>query len=971
MGKRRKADEDRPELRANEAGKARAMALGCRCDECPLRDAPGPVFPEVGADAAFLVLGETPDYEDAAAGRPFAGDLGRLVMGNLRGAGISRAQTAMAHTVMCLPPGGDLKRLEARVRRLNTERGRVRRIAAKATKAKSKAAKAEAVDVPDLSFSIEGPANPIPLPAVACRPALIHLLREVRPRYYLPLGGLPSSALLGGDVKIAQIRGSVLEGHLTVLEGPPPGPGLRDLSLGLLPLDLPETAGDVIVPNARIMPTFPPGLVRAQPRWTETVRRDVNRLARWSRGELTWREPEIEYDPSPARLLAFLQEPGAFTYDVETDGIEPLSCNVRCVAIGRAGRVLVVGVRPKAMHPNERGEAWPPYPAPIMEQIKAVLRWFFGNPQIVKIGHNAGYYDRLVIRQWLGVEPNPTWDTMLAYRLTGNSELPKGLGFVGSHYTDVHNWKSDHKGRKISIQADSDRELHHYCALDVAVTEAVIPGILADARKAEQDHILAVDLQVQQVCADMHHVGMYVDQEKRAKVEDGLLRRVVELRAKVQEAAGIPDFNPGSVHALRRLLFDTWGLVPPLDDKFRFTGTGDPSTNDDVIRSLYLQPGLPPQQRALLGALRGYRSATKELGTYVVKLRPMTELIPKADLYDADAHEALRLAEREGDAALLWSMEEEMQSRGYLERGIVWADGRMRPGYNSHVAVTGRLSSSSPINAQNFPKHLRAMIVPAPGHVFVGADADQLELRIAAAAWGLRKYLDAFDADLDPHSAVTAYAIFGDRFVKAAGSPWPWKTGSKFKGDAHEMRQLSKIIQYAYQYKASVETGARIIQATEMDDGSFPYARLSVPQVRQMRDDWLAGVPEMPAAWQAEIDFFRRHGFVEERIHGRRRFCLDGENPNELVNFKIQASAAAHINDAMVGIWRDIPLWKWGPGTGLLTQTHDAMVVECPPKHAAEVVEIINARMNSRHKALPGVLLSANAEIGHNWKEVG
>jgi hypothetical protein len=88
----------------------------------------------------------------------------------------------------------------------------------------------------------------------------------------------------------------------------------------------------------------------------------------------------------------------------------------------------------------------------------------------------------------------------------------------------------------------------------------------------------------------------------------------------------------------------------------------------------------------------------------------------------------------------------EREKRGYEKRGIVWPDGRMRPGYNAHVTVTGRLSSSKPINAQNFPKGLRSLITAQPGHVLVGADADQLELRIAASRWGCKLYLDAFAA---------------------------------------------------------------------------------------------------------------------------------------------------------------------------------------------------------------------------------
>jgi DNA polymerase I-like protein with 3'-5' exonuclease and polymerase domains len=292
----------------------------------------------------------------------------------------------------------------------------------------------------------------------------------------------------------------------------------------------------------------------------------------------------------------------------------------------------------------------------------------------------------------------------------------------------------------------------------------------------------------------------------------------------------------------------------------------------------------------------------------------------------------------------------------------------MRPGYNAHGTLMGRLSSSSPINAQNFPKHLRKLVVPQPGNVFVMADYDQLELRVAAARWKLQRYIEAFDAGHDPHTTVTAFSIFGEAFVAVAGSPWPWKTGTKFEGDAHEMRQLAKIIQYMFQYKGSVETGTRLIQSTELADGSLPYALLNVAKVRQMRSSWLEGIPQLEAGWSGEIQHFRRHGFVAEPVHGRRRYFLDGENPNEIVNTPIQGSAAALVNDAMIGLWRDIPLHKWGPGTGLLTQTHDELVVECPREKAQWVIDCMNHHMNKTHPALPGVTFTAEAEVAMTWK---
>jgi DNA polymerase-1 len=325
--------------------------------------------------------------------------------------------------------------------------------------------------------------------------------------------------------------------------------------------------------------------------------------------------------------------------------------------------------------------------------------------------------------------------------------------------------------------------------------------------------------------------------------------------------------------------------------------------------------------------------------------------------------------------------------------------GRMYPGYNAHVAVTGRLSSSKPINAQNFPKGLRAMVVPQPGHVFIGADADQLELRIAAARWGAARYLRAFEAGADPHSS-TALACFSDRFQKAEGFPggrWdgdlfiPDGTG-KWGGEAKSLRDLAKRVQYASQYMATVETVHRVIAQTETDNGdgttSLPYLNLSLREVRRMHEAWLDGCPEFPKGWDAEIEMYRRQGYLAEPITGRRRDFLDGENPNELVNFNIQGSAAGLMNVGMIRLAEEVPVFKYGPGTGIINQCHDAMVLEVPADGATydaenkkwlvppgsipdKTMKLLEECMNSTHPSLPGVRITATADIGGSWKDVG
>lgn len=62
-------------------------------------------------------------------------------------------------------------------------------------------------------------------------------------------------------------------------------------------------------------------------------------------------------------------------------------------------------------------------------------------------------------------------------------------------------------------------------------------------------------------------------------------------------------------------------------------------------------------------------------------------------------------------------------------------DGRLHPSVDSLGAITARMTASSP-NIQNFSKkdpRMRAVLLPDEGYVLIGADFDQIELRVVAA----------------------------------------------------------------------------------------------------------------------------------------------------------------------------------------------------------------------------------------------
>jgi DNA polymerase I-like protein with 3'-5' exonuclease and polymerase domains/uracil-DNA glycosylase len=776
-------------------------AHGADCDNCPLRGKTV-VPPDIGSRASIAVVGEAPGEQEEKYGKPFVGPSGNEFNRACRMGGLKRGDLHITNALLCRPPDNDLKKVMMKV--------------AKHNKQEAKAAQEEGRE-----------AQLQKTPLQCCHPRLKNELRGFSD--FITLGKVGTTAVTKSYGSILSLRGGLIELNESVLH---PELALTSPSGEALPQKL-----------MRIMPTLHPAFVLRQQRWSHVFRNDVAKAARWFRGVAAWHPPQVTYNPTPSELHSFLTRPGTvYTFDIETDGIESLDCHIRCIAIGTEQEVMVVGMRNNRQPKDLDGLFLDFYGSREAAQISEILCRFFTDPDVPKVGHNAGYFDRLVLQNQMGIDPQPVYDTMLLHRNV-ESELPHTLAYVASIYTEAPSWKTDREGNKLALGGESDHQLHEYCANDVAITARVFAPLAEQVKLRDQTSVWKMDQRMQQICADMHTVGMYVDQEKRLAEEKKLLHTRHQLLTDIRDRLGMSSFNPGSVYQMRDVLFGKWGLESHIDatdlkEKDTITGSGDRSTGDLILRTLLTLKTVPKKQREIIKLIRRYRKCLKVLGTYVVKLRPWDM---GADLgWDDDDD---------------WIDQETRKKYGEVKRGIVNPlTGRMHPGYNAHVAVTGRLSSSKPINAQNFPGAQRGIVVPQPGHVLVGADMDQLELRIAAALWGVELYLRAFAEGKDPHS-MTAFAVFGEQFCKAAGLTResfsrPGKlvgacydeTGVFLKGvskDAKSMRDLSKAVQYASQYMATVETVHKLIQKTELPsvdpatgkprgDGTtdLPYAKL-------------------------------------------------------------------------------------------------------------------------------------------------
>jgi len=664
--------------------------------------------------------------------------------------------------------------------------------------------------------------------------------------------------------------------------------------------------GPTVVDGRKVLPTYHPSQVALQRHLRPVLHSDIQKAIRHHRDRLQWPEPIVHYNPTPDVVKDFfhraVKKDWLLSYDVETDGIDSLNAGLRCIGIGTENEVLMLGFLSidgvsRFYSPSDE------------EEIKRLLREVFDEQSKVRIcGHNAGYFDRLVVEQHLGVTPAPLVDTLLLHKLAA-SEYRHSLGFVGSVLTDVPAWKADHAG----VTAKTDKELHEYCATDVAVTARVVQPLLEMVYERKQTHLIDKDLRMQSLCAGMRRMGIRIHEPTRLLHEEAQTEAAVKWRTKLQRIQ--PDINPNSTAQLRRLLFDKWALPP-----HEYTLSGEPSTSVASLRSLSVNPLADEEQREFLQALRFYRRAEKLLSTYIRKFAP--------------------------------------------NAGVV-KDGYVYPDYNSHGTVTGRLSSSNP-NFQNIPFNLRDMFIPPDGCVFVGADYDQLELRFAAALANAQHYLDAFEKkEIDPHN-LTADLMFGDVFWNAEGAP-DTKMG-KGKGQFKQLRNLAKTICFASLYGASAPKVHEIIGRAEDDAGNMLYAHYDLRQIRVLHRRWKSKAPEFEQWWKNTVDQYKMDGYIEEVVWMRRRYFAE-EDYNAILNFGVQAGGFAVVAMSMLELVEKHIPFDFDNKIGLVNQLHDAVLLSVPEERAEEVKQIVDETLTRKVDGLD-VTFSAEAEIGMTWKDV-
>lgn len=515
--------------------------------------------------------------------------------------------------------------------------------------------------------------------------------------------------------------------------------------------------------------------------------------------------------------------------------------------------------------------------------------------KVLKIAQNLKY-DMQILRNYDIEIEEPYFDTMLAHYLI-EPDKRHNMDELSRHYLSYDPVSIEEligkKGKSQLKMSDVDIEkVKEYAAEDADITlqlKSVLEPQLA--AKNATGVFSNIEMPLVPVLADMEREGIKVDADFLNSYSVEITKEILEIEKRIYEQAG-EKFNIASPLQLGKILFDKLKL----DDKAKKTKTGQYQTGEDVLVKL-------SHKSTIVQDILDFRGLQKLKSTYVDAL---PELInPKT--------------------------------------------GRVHTTFNQAVAATGRLSSTNP-NLQNIPirtekgREVRKAFVPRnDDFVIVSADYSQIELRVIASMSGDEGMIDAFNKNIDIHTA-TAARVFGVAIEDVT----------------KEMRYKAKSVNFGLIY----------------GQGAFGLAEnlgISRTEAKEIIDNYFTQFPGIRTYMNEVVESARNRGYVET-LMGRRRYLRDINSANATVrsfaernaiNAPIQGTAADMIKMAMINVQKKLKAGNYK--SRMILQVHDELLFDVHKSELDELKELIKKEMQD---AMP-LKVPVIAEAGHgvSWLE--
>ena len=582
------------------------------------------------------------------------------------------------------------------------------------------------------------------------------------------------------------------------------------------------------------------------------------------------------------KLISELKSQSSICFDTETTGLDANYAELVGMSFAWiAGEAYYVPI------PENYNEA-----VNLLKKFKSI----FQNPEIEKIGQNLKY-DISILKYYEIIVQGKLFDTMIAHYLI-EPDMRHNMDFLAETYlnyipvpiTSLIGKKGKNQLSMRNIMPDL---VCDYACEDADITfqlKEVFEPMLKENKLEKLFN--EIEIPLVHVLTAMETEGIKLDVKALNEYSLQLETEIKKLEDAIHEESGNDDFNIASPKQLGEVLFEQLKVT----DKPKLTKTKQYSTGEEVLIKLV-------NKHPIISKILDFRSLSKLKSTYVDALPELINI----------------------------------------------RTGRIHTSYNQAVAATGRLSSNNP-NLQNIPirtekgREIRKAFIPRnQNFTLLAADYSQVELRIIASLSKDENMLDAFNNNLDIHTATASkvYNVGLDEVDK-------------------DMRRKAKTVNFGIIYGISAF-------------GLSERINISRKEAKEIIDNYFDKYPGIKKYMEKSIEFAKQHGYVET-IMGRRRYLRDINSGNSFVrqfaernaiNAPIQGSAADMIKIAMIKIHNELIEKKLK--TKMLLQVHDELVFDAHLDELEIVKPIIIDCM--KNAIILDVPIEVDLNVGKNWLE--
>lgn len=589
----------------------------------------------------------------------------------------------------------------------------------------------------------------------------------------------------------------------------------------------------------------------------------------------------VRNDDEIDNLITLLKEKKIFSFDTETTGLNANDCEI----VGFSFSV----------EPHKAFFVTCPDNYDISRDIIHKFTHIFADETNLIIGQNIKF-DLLVLKLY-GIEVKAKlFDTMIAHYLI-NPESQHNLNYLSETYLNytpitietLIGKKGMGQGNMRYVEEDILKE---YAAEDADITfqlYQIFDKEISDSKNKELFE--KIEMPLVKVLTSMEHEGIRIDKGFLKEYQLQIFDVLKEMENDIYNYAG-QTFNINSPKQLGQILFEELHL----SNKPKKTKSGQYSTGEEILtKLLYTHP--------IIESILNYRSMSKLLSGYI---EPLPSMINKRT-------------------------------------------DKLHTNFNQAVVATGRLSSNNP-NLQNIPirteegREIRKAFIPSnDDRIIISADYSQIELRLIAHISKDTTMQQAFNNELDIHTA-TAAEIFGISLEEVDS----------------DMRRMAKTVNFGIIY------------------GMSPFGlseRLHISRSRAtfLIEQYFLRYPGIKQYMTDIVNFAKQNGYVET-IMGRRRYIKDINSANanirgyaerNAINAPIQGSSADMIKIAMINIQDKIE--EIGLKSRMVIQVHDELVFDAFRDEEEVLKNLIIKEMTDAIKLDVPVKVSIGE--GKNWLE--